>query len=375
MFSIKAVFNRTKRKNDSGKYTVNIRVVHNQKTTFFSIKNFPKIEPEYWDTKNNQVKSSHPYAWKLNEILYRNKDKINNYCLDMLMKDQNITFTGIREYFNSNNADFLTWAESYARTKTYTNYLKYKVLINKINDFDKNIRFEKDYLHNFKDYLASTGIIENSQAKQFSMLKTLYNEACRQRVIAQPDPYLFDFIKFNKTKPNRISISLDQVQHIYGLKFKTNKELETVKDQFVFLCLTGMYYSDLKSLDTKKDIQIMEKGFCIVRNRVKNENEFIVPLWLWPEQMQIIEKYKNKGESIFPEYFSDQHFNRCLKAVCEMAGIKKKLTNKVGRHTFADLCISRGIPRQFVSRMLGHTNENTTQVYYKMNVQHFANSI
>lgn len=47
-------------------------------------------------------------------------------------------------------------------------------------------------------------------------------------------------------------------------------------------------------------------------------------------------------------------------------GIRTHLTFHVGRHTFATLALNRGMPMETLSRILGHTNIRTTQIYAKI---------
>ena len=97
---------------------------------------------------------------------------------------------------------------------------------------------------------------------------------------------------------------------------------------------------------------------------------------MFSQAIVIIDRYRHttEDEYLFPDTISDQKFNVKLKTLATAAGITKNLTNKVARHSFTDLMISIGVERQFVSRMLGHTKEATTQQYYDMNIDHIVNS-
>ena len=53
-----------------------------------------------------------------------------------------------------------------------------------------------------------------------------------------------------------------------------------------------------------------------------------------------------------------------LKEIADVCGIKKNLTFHLARHTFATTTtLSKGVPIETVSKMLGHTNIETTQIY------------
>lgn len=74
---------------------------------------------------------------------------------------------------------------------------------------------------------------------------------------------------------------------------------------------------------------------------------------------------KPKSESVFRVY-CNKVTNRTLKQIGQQSGIQKKLTCHVARHTFATVSITLGIPIEVVSKLLGHTNLKTTQVYAKI---------
>lgn len=62
--------------------------------------------------------------------------------------------------------------------------------------------------------------------------------------------------------------------------------------------------------------------------------------------------------------------NKKLKTIAELCGIKSRLTYHVARHSAATtILLSNGVPIETVSRLLGHTNIKTTQIYAKITAQ------
>ena len=56
-----------------------------------------------------------------------------------------------------------------------------------------------------------------------------------------------------------------------------------------------------------------------------------------------------------------------MKEIAIICGIGKKLTFHIARHSFAtSITLSNGVPIESVSKMLGHTNIRTTQIYAKI---------
>lgn len=64
---------------------------------------------------------------------------------------------------------------------------------------------------------------------------------------------------------------------------------------------------------------------------------------------------------------SNQKLNSYLKEIADLCGINKNITFHLARHTFATTTtLSKGVPIETVSKMLGHTNIETTQIYARI---------
>jgi len=68
---------------------------------------------------------------------------------------------------------------------------------------------------------------------------------------------------------------------------------------------------------------------------------------------------------LFP-ILTNQKTNAYLKEIADLCGVKKNLTFHLARHTFATMSLSKGVPMESVSKMLGHTNIKTTQIYARI---------
>jgi site-specific recombinase XerD len=82
----------------------------------------------------------------------------------------------------------------------------------------------------------------------------------------------------------------------------------------------------------------------------------------------------NKG-TIFP-VISNQKLNSYLKEIADLCGITKNLTFHVARHTFATtVTLTNGVPIESVSKMLGHADLKTTQIYAKVVEKKISNDM
>ena len=79
----------------------------------------------------------------------------------------------------------------------------------------------------------------------------------------------------------------------------------------------------------------------------------------------ILTNYQSESDLLFRVY-CNKVTNRVLKQIGRQYNIPKKLTCHVARHTFATISITLGIPIEVVSKLLGHTDLKTTQVYAKI---------
>ena len=65
-----------------------------------------------------------------------------------------------------------------------------------------------------------------------------------------------------------------------------------------------------------------------------------------------------------------------LKEIADVCGIHKNLTFHVARHTMATtVCLANGVPIESLSKVLGHTNIKTTQLYAKITDEKLSNDL
>ncbi len=83
-----------------------------------------------------------------------------------------------------------------------------------------------------------------------------------------------------------------------------------------------------------------------------------------------MEKYadhpKVVADDVVIPVFSNQRTNSYLKEIASLAKIKKHLTSHIARHTFATMSLANHVPIESISKMLGHVDIKTTQIYAKM---------
>jgi site-specific recombinase XerD len=208
---------------------------------------------------------------------------------------------------------------------------------------------------------VTEGLLHNSAAKNIKNLYKVINVAIRNRWI--PDNPFKDF-SCTFINPIRHYLTENEIDKLINKELPVDR-LAKVRDMFVFQIYTGLSFTDMFGL-TPDNIEIGVNGKeWLVSNRKKNGNRLSIPLL--PRAKVIIDRYRNESAQRLLPVCSNQRFNGYLKEIADICGIKKTLTSHIGRHTFATtVTLSKGIPIETVSRLLGHTSLVTTQIYAKV---------
>lgn len=158
-------------------------------------------------------------------------------------------------------------------------------------------------------------------------------------------------------------------------KFESER-LDRVRDVFLFSCFTGLAYIDVKNLKTADITNSFDGNLWIFKNRQKSNIQSRIPLLEIPKA--IIRKYadcEEKKQNLLPVP-SNQKVNEYLKEIATVCGIAKKLTFHIARHTFATtVTLAKGVSIETVSKMLGHTNITTTQLYARITDSKISNDM
>ncbi len=150
---------------------------------------------------------------------------------------------------------------------------------------------------------------------------------------------------------------------------------ELVRDLFIFSVFTGLAYADVKALTTDRLQTFFDGNLWIITRRRKTNTESNIRLLDVPKR--IIEKYKglSKDDHVFPVP-SNGRCNTILKELGRQCGFKIRLTYHVARHTNATtVLLSHGVPIETVSRLLGHTDLKTTQIYARITNQKISSDM
>lgn len=177
------------------------------------------------------------------------------------------------------------------------------------------------------------------------------------------------FVNFKLPKENRKApraLSREDFEKIRDLEIPASRVTHNIaRDLFLFACYTGVPYADAVSI-TDDNIYTDDNGALWLKY-LRKKNEHLGRVKLLPEAIALIEKYRsNERKELFP-MIHHPNLRRHMKGLRDLAGIKTDLVYHMGRHTFGSLItLEAGVPIETISKMLGHTNLTTTQLYAKV---------
>ena len=245
----------------------------------------------------------------------------------------------------------------------------------------ENITFNqitKEFCTGFNEYLKTANnracksgdskkmpaktLLESTQYGYSRLLSVVINCAIQEGMMQKnPMKALTRFERPKLPESSREYLTVEEVK----ILVKTPCEKSYVKQAFLFTCFSGLRFSDVSVLKWG-DIQTDNMGQKLIRYTQKKtmRNEY---LQIPDEALKFMPERKNaKDHDIIFPLTGNGYTNKNLAKWVLKAGIKKRVTFHTGRHTNATLLLSLGAPIETVSKLLGHTNIKTTQIYAKV---------
>lgn len=371
---------RTNHKNKEGKCSVMIRISLNGEMINLGTSGLAVV-PEKWDNRTGRMKSKTAEALKFNYDLDAITTSLNAIYQKLVYED-NVSLLKIKQLFLGNNSTKVTFLElldEYNQEAKETiginivraTYLRYQRVHKYFREFlmekykVKDIKIKElnhDMLDKFINYLkVKKHYSYNSAAKLVQHIKTISDNAYKRELIVV-DP-IKDY-KFSLEETDRGFLLESELKKIMKKKFSC-KRLEIVRDIFIFSCFTGLAYIDVANL-TQENLIENEGRYWIMTKRQKTKTASNILLLDIP--LKILKKYKGQANNnrLLP-VSSNQKVNAYLKEIADICKINKNLTFHLARHTFATtVTLEKGVPIETVSKMLGHTNIKTTQIYARI---------
>jgi len=172
-------------------------------------------------------------------------------------------------------------------------------------------------------------------------------------------------VPYEKKEPPKIRhISRNELKRIMETPMH-EPMLELARRTFVFSCFTALAYVDVYGL-YPRHIGKTAKGRLYVRTkRAKTDVEAFIPLHPVAEEILLLYNTTDDSKPVFPLPKRDVIWHE-VHQIGVSTGLDENLSYHMARHSCGTLMLSSGIPIESISKMMGHTNISSTQIYAKV---------
>lgn len=233
---------------------------------------------------------------------------------------------------------------------------------------------DKEFLLEFTDFLrqmpkaSKYGVLKaggrlsnNSVVSYYGTLRTAINRAYKEGIITVNPTKEFDFASKVRQEPSRREyLTIDELKTLIN----TECRHEIVKRAFLFSCLCGLRVSDIRKLRWC-DLQRSGGRVRIEITMQKTKEPLYLPIS--DEALKWLPEHGEANDSDFIFLLTHEGtVNDTLQHWAKVAGITKHISFHVARHTHATMMLTLGADLYTVSKLLGHKNIATTQIYAKI---------
>ena len=271
------------------------------------------------------------------------------------------------------NITFLSYFEELAEEKKRTtsgkNYSVWMSTLKHLKRFTsdrlKLTEVNESFLNDFKKYLqtekltkSETTLKKNSSSSYFNKVKACMREAYNNKLIIDNPSSRVPSIRVGET--HREFLTQAEIHKLIETECRDPK----LKRAFLFSVFTGMRFSDIMKLEWK-DIQHSEEHGSFIRfQQQKTKNYETLPITT--QTTNLLKQCKQDTIRVFEGLKYSGHNNHLLLYWVKEAGIDKHITFHCARHTHACLLVANGVDIFTVSKLLGHREIKTTQIYLQV---------
>lgn len=233
---------------------------------------------------------------------------------------------------------------------------------------------DADWIEGFKEYLNTVekntykrtknrnselfqGLSQNSKVSYFNKLRACINHAFEERII--PVNPLRGVQGFKQEETERMYLTMDEVEKLA----ETPCNFPYLKNAFLFSCLTGLRKSDIEKLTWGDVFKEGDRTRIIFRQKKTKGQEYLT---INAKAEEYLGTRGENNEKVFPGFKYGSWVLLELKRWVLSAGITKNITFHCARHTFAVSLLSKNVDIYTVSKLLGHRELATTQIYAKV---------
>lgn len=367
----------------SGKAPVMGRITVNRTMAQFSCK--LSCTPGLWNPRESRLNGKGKEAVETNAKIEKLLLAVNNAFDSLVSRKADFDATDVKDLFQGSMETQMTLLRmtdvvcddikariGIDRAKgTYPGYHYMRRTLGEFIEHQYKVRdlafgqLTEQFIHDYQEYVTgSKGYAIDTVRHYLSILKKIcrlaYKEGYADRIHFQH----FALPKQSERTPRALSReSFEKIRDVEIPPYRKTHML--ARDLFLFACYTGVSYADVVSI-TDENLYRDDHGALWLKYRRK-KNEHRASVKLLPEALSLLEKYRDDTrETLFP-IIHHPNMKRHMKALAALAGIKDDLCYHQARHSFASLItLEAGVPIETISRMLGHSDISTTQVYARV---------
>ena len=224
---------------------------------------------------------------------------------------------------------------------------------------------DRQFVLNFKEYLdkgakskSNVGLSQNSKYSYFNKLRAALKQVVKDGIL--PTNPSEGIEAFKQGESEREFLTLEELQSIV----KVDCEIPQLKTAFLFSCLSGLRWSDIQKLIWSEVQHSNEMGYYIRFRQKKTKGVETQPIS--EQAFNLLGEKGTPDEKVFIGLKYSAWQNLKLQQWIMKADISKTITFHCARHTYATLQLTLGTDIYTVSKLLGHKELKTTQIYAKI---------
>lgn len=266
--------------------------------------------------------------------------------------------------------NFVEYFKQLANKRKASNYDNWVSAFHYLQTFTKgSLKFadlDEKFCNDFKEYLLTTKsnksskvtLSQNSALSYFNKFKAALKQAYKDGYFVVDLNAKVEQIKQAETQRNFLTI-----EELNSL-IKTDCKNPLMKSAALFSALTGLRFSDIQKLVWGEIEYINGNGYFLQFKQQKTKGAEMMPIS--QQAYNLLGERKGPLDKVFDGLTYSAYSNKHLYQWIGAAGISKDITFHCFRHTFATLQLSHGTDIYTVSKMLGHRELKTTQLYAKI---------
>lgn len=271
---------------------------------------------------------------------------------------------------NQGKQNFVEYFKQLADSRTGSNQKGWLSAYHYLEAFTKGsltfAELDEVFFSEFRSYLLTakkhrsnkTTLSQNSAVSYFNKVKAALRQAFKEGKLQIDINARVDPIKSVETERNILSI--EELNKL----IKTDCNNPLLKRAAIFSALTGLRFSDIRNLIWNNVEFIEGQGHIIKFIQQKTKGVEVLPID--PQAVGLLGERGGSMDQVFEGLTYSAYSNKHLAQWIGAAGITKEITFHCFRHSFATLQQSKGTDLYTISKMLGHRNIKTTQIYTKV---------